>query len=213
MPGATVARLVSCACEIAAKLAMIPQTVPNRPTNGATDEMTARLGRPPSDRVRSSRAARAMEFGDARPHFADRLAGNAAMRLLVAGGGDDSKRLARSLLRRARRAPRAGGARPRSRPRRSAPSTRARRRTGRPSPPCRRGPPRGTARLATGPDPAWQTSFRSLRTVLRIITCISGRHRPRRARRRRDCADPSDKARHSAARPCRKGRRRWHNVD
>ena len=41
-----------------AKLVMMPQTVPNRPTNGATDEITARLGRPPSARISSSRAAR-----------------------------------------------------------------------------------------------------------------------------------------------------------
>ena len=60
MPGATVASDVSCAWEIAAKLDMMPQTVPNRPTNGATEEMTARLGSPPSERVRSSRAARAI---------------------------------------------------------------------------------------------------------------------------------------------------------
>ena len=60
MPGATVASDVSCAWPMAAKLDMMPQTVPNRPTNGATEEMTARLGKPPSARVRSSRAARAM---------------------------------------------------------------------------------------------------------------------------------------------------------
>src|SRR5271163_662181 len=60
MPGATVAKDVSCAWEMAAKLDMMPQTVPNRPTNGATDEMTARLGKPPSERVSSSRAARAI---------------------------------------------------------------------------------------------------------------------------------------------------------
>ena len=41
MPGATVARLVSCAWEMAAKLDMMPQTVPNKPTNGAA---FARLG-------------------------------------------------------------------------------------------------------------------------------------------------------------------------
>src|SRR5271165_6327374 len=60
MPGATVARLVSCAWEMAAKLDMMPQTVPKRSMNGATEEMTARLGSPPSDRVKSSRAARAI---------------------------------------------------------------------------------------------------------------------------------------------------------
>src|SRR5271156_441784 len=45
---------------MAAKLDIMPQTVPNRPTNGATEAMTARLGKPPSERVRSSRAARAI---------------------------------------------------------------------------------------------------------------------------------------------------------
>jgi hypothetical protein len=60
MPGATVASEVSCAWPIAAKLDMMPHTVPNRPTNGATEEMTARLGKPPSERVRTSRAARAI---------------------------------------------------------------------------------------------------------------------------------------------------------
>src|SRR5271155_1272800 len=45
---------------MAAKLDMMPQTVPNRPMNGATEEMTARLGKPPSERVSSSRAARAI---------------------------------------------------------------------------------------------------------------------------------------------------------
>src|ERR1700733_3217321 len=60
MPGATVASEVSCAWPIAAKLDMMPHTVPNRPTNGATEETTARLGSPPSERMRRSRAARAM---------------------------------------------------------------------------------------------------------------------------------------------------------
>src|ERR1700722_592050 len=60
MPGATVASEVSCAWPIAAKLDMMPQTVPNRPTNGATEEMTARLGKPPSERIKRSRAARAI---------------------------------------------------------------------------------------------------------------------------------------------------------
>ena len=45
---------------MAAKLDMMPHTVPNKPTNGATDEMIARLGSPPSERVSNSRAARAI---------------------------------------------------------------------------------------------------------------------------------------------------------
>ena len=42
MPGATTARLEFCSAAIAAKLRMIPQTVPNKPTNGATDPVVAR---------------------------------------------------------------------------------------------------------------------------------------------------------------------------
>ncbi len=42
MPGATTARLVFCSPAMAVKLRMIPQTVPNRPTNGAIDPTVAR---------------------------------------------------------------------------------------------------------------------------------------------------------------------------
>ena len=70
----------------------MPQTVPNRPTNGATEEMTARLGSPPSDaRQELARGAR-HRVRDARPQFADRLARNAPARFLVARGGDAGKR-------------------------------------------------------------------------------------------------------------------------
>ena len=42
MPGATTARLVVCDFEMPMKLFMIPQTVPNSPTNGAVAPMVAR---------------------------------------------------------------------------------------------------------------------------------------------------------------------------
>ena len=41
MPGATTARFVVCALEMPMKLFMMPQTVPNRPTNGAVAPMLA----------------------------------------------------------------------------------------------------------------------------------------------------------------------------
>ena len=88
MPGATVARLVSCAWEMAAKLDMMPQTVPNKPTNGATDEMMARLGSPPSERVKQFARGARHRVRDARPQLADRLARNAAAHFLVAGDND-----------------------------------------------------------------------------------------------------------------------------
>ncbi len=71
---------------------MMPHTVPNRPTNGATEEMTARLGKPPSERVRSSRAARAMASEMRDLQFADGLARNAAARFLIARGDDACER-------------------------------------------------------------------------------------------------------------------------
>ena len=43
MPGATIARLVVCASEMPMKLFMIPQTVPNSPTNGAVAPPTSEL--------------------------------------------------------------------------------------------------------------------------------------------------------------------------
>jgi MotA/TolQ/ExbB proton channel family len=43
MPGATTARLVVCSFEMPMKLFMMPQTVPNRPTNGAVAPMVAEL--------------------------------------------------------------------------------------------------------------------------------------------------------------------------
>ncbi len=46
MPGATTASDVSFAAAIPRKLVMMPQTVPNRPTNGDTEEITARPPRP-----------------------------------------------------------------------------------------------------------------------------------------------------------------------
>ena len=42
MPGATTARLVFFAAAIEEKLFMMPQTVPNRPTNGAVEPTVAR---------------------------------------------------------------------------------------------------------------------------------------------------------------------------
>jgi hypothetical protein len=43
MPGATTARLVVWAREMPIKLSMIPQTVPNRPTNGAVAPIVASI--------------------------------------------------------------------------------------------------------------------------------------------------------------------------
>src|SRR5438552_2194878 len=60
MPGATIARLVSLDSAMAKNAAMMPQTVPNRPMKGATEEITARFGSPPSRRARSVWAARRM---------------------------------------------------------------------------------------------------------------------------------------------------------
>ena len=42
IPGATTARLVFCEIAICSKLCLIPQTVPNRPMNGAVDPTVAR---------------------------------------------------------------------------------------------------------------------------------------------------------------------------
>ena len=46
MPGATTARLVVCASEMPMKLFMMPQTVPNSPTNGAVAPIVARMPMP-----------------------------------------------------------------------------------------------------------------------------------------------------------------------
>ena len=43
MPGATTASEVFCACAMPVKLRMIPHTVPNSPTNGATEPTVARM--------------------------------------------------------------------------------------------------------------------------------------------------------------------------
>ena len=43
MPGATTARLVVCAFEMPMKLFMMPQTVPNSPTNGAVEPIVAKI--------------------------------------------------------------------------------------------------------------------------------------------------------------------------
>ena len=51
MPGATTARLVLCCPAMSEKLRMIPQTVPNRPTNGATEPIVARMLRRAGDLV------------------------------------------------------------------------------------------------------------------------------------------------------------------
>ncbi|ODR96490.1 hypothetical protein AUC70_14495 [Methyloceanibacter stevinii] len=48
MPGATTARLVSFCVAMAVKLLTMPQTVPNRPTNGAAEPTVAKNGRPTS---------------------------------------------------------------------------------------------------------------------------------------------------------------------
>ena len=42
MPGATTARLVLCWRAISSKAFLIPQTVPNKPTNGAVDPTVAK---------------------------------------------------------------------------------------------------------------------------------------------------------------------------
>ncbi len=49
MPGATTARLVVCASEMPMKAFMMPQTVPNRPTNGAVEPIVARTPVPLAD--------------------------------------------------------------------------------------------------------------------------------------------------------------------
>src|SRR3954468_8284424 len=63
MPGATTARLVVCDLEIPMKLFMMPQTVPNSPTNGAIAPIVAStpvprvMALPPFASMRSSREA------------------------------------------------------------------------------------------------------------------------------------------------------------
>src|SRR3954447_10698615 len=52
MPGATTARLVVCDFEMPMKLFMMPQTVPNRPTNGAVAPIVASVPGPASAPVR-----------------------------------------------------------------------------------------------------------------------------------------------------------------
>src|SRR5262245_64702491 len=56
MPGATTARLVVCALEMPMKLFMMPQTVPNRPMNGAVAPMVASTP-VPRDMVRAAAAS------------------------------------------------------------------------------------------------------------------------------------------------------------
>ena len=46
MPGATTARLVLCWSAISSKAFLIPQTVPNKPTNGAVDPTVAKKYNP-----------------------------------------------------------------------------------------------------------------------------------------------------------------------
>ena len=46
MPGATTARLVLCWRAISSKAFLIPQTVPNKPTNGAVDPTVAKKYKP-----------------------------------------------------------------------------------------------------------------------------------------------------------------------
>src|SRR5215471_14162812 len=60
MPGATTARFVVCSFEIPMKLFMMPQTVPNKPTNGAVAPIVASIPIPKrtrrvSDRVMSEK--------------------------------------------------------------------------------------------------------------------------------------------------------------
>ena len=64
MPGATTARLVVCAFEIPMKLFMMPQTVPNRPTNGAVAPMVARTAHAVTHRARLGPG----DLGKARRH-------------------------------------------------------------------------------------------------------------------------------------------------
>src|SRR5260221_11049131 len=61
IPGATTARLADPARPMSANEVMIPQTVPNRPTNGLTLAVVARKLRRRSIRVTSTPAARARE--------------------------------------------------------------------------------------------------------------------------------------------------------
>ena len=55
MPGATTARFVVCNLEIPMKLFMMPQTVPNRPTNGAVAPIVASMPIPKRTRRASER--------------------------------------------------------------------------------------------------------------------------------------------------------------
>ena len=55
MPGATTARFVVCNVEIPMKLFMMPQTVPNRPTNGAVAPIVASMPIPKRTRRASER--------------------------------------------------------------------------------------------------------------------------------------------------------------
>ena len=58
MPGATTASEVFCSAAMLVKLRMMPQTVPNRPTKGATAPIVARmLSRSPSRSISSAAVA------------------------------------------------------------------------------------------------------------------------------------------------------------
>ena len=80
MPGATTARPVFLASAMAVKLRMMPQTVPNRPTNGATEPTVARM---------LSRSVEAIELGgDGRVHpRREPLAGAGAIDRAVGSSG------------------------------------------------------------------------------------------------------------------------------
>ena len=79
MPGATTASEVSRAAAMPTKLAMMPQTVPNRPMNGDTEEIIARLDRPPSAFISTSTWAR-VSFSATRARRSDTVSPGTAMR-------------------------------------------------------------------------------------------------------------------------------------
>src|SRR5665213_3119127 len=98
MPGATTARLVVCDFEIPIKLFMMPQTVPNRPTNGDVAPMVANspipiLIRRPSARTISAKldAARSLM-----PSSLEMPADNRASLIAAANSADSTLSLAPS---------------------------------------------------------------------------------------------------------------------
>ena len=98
MPGATTASEVLCSPAMSVKLRMIPQTVPNRPTKGATEPTVARMLSRAASRSVSAATAECMATArrERVPSRSTRLAGGRAAPFGDAGGEHLGARAARS---------------------------------------------------------------------------------------------------------------------